>query len=129
MRSERRSHACQFECVMLGITGARKIRQANVFGAYTNIVQSLLQYVRLHVVQSGVTPWGGRYSPPPESAYLGQNRRPTRPCMRRRFDNYGGGSLAQHWTIMTLIKGPTRFLAAATWRWHPQLHQGFIQQR
>jgi len=42
--------------------------------------------------------------------------------MRQRFDDYSGGSLAQHWTIMTLIEGPTRFLAATTRRWYSQLH-------
>src|SRR5262245_16972335 len=111
---------------MLRITTARKIGQTNVSRTHPSLTQGLGQYLGLLMRQHGVTTWRRRYTPPAETSHLGQDRGPTRPCMRRRFDDCCGGPLAQHWAIVTLIERSAGFFTATTRREHLQLHQGFV---
>src|SRR5262249_22030711 len=124
---ERRGHACQLQGIMLWITTTRQVCQANVLRAHASLAQGLRQYLEWHMTQRRVTSWGCRYASPAETAYLGQDRRPTCPCMGWRFKDHCSGSLTQHRTIMPLIKGPARFLTAPTRREYLELHQRFVQ--
>src|SRR5215831_18643663 len=103
---------------MLRITTTRKIRQANVPRTHPSLPKGLRQYLGLLMRQRGVTTWRCRYTPPTETPHLSQDRRPTRPCIRRRFDDYCSGPLAQHWAIVTPIERSTRFFTVTTRREH-----------
>src|SRR5262249_55371074 len=101
-----------------GIAGSRQVGQANICRTHTGVVQRLLEYLWLCRAHQRVTPWGSWYAPPVETPYFSQNWRPTGPRLRRRLQHHGRGALAQDWTIVAPIKGPTCFLAMAARRQH-----------